>query len=368
MAEKLSPINLLSTINESIHDLPVVKKEKLSKELIWQCDIWWAFDKNICKQLIEVIQLELPKNNKNYLKLREYYNSIDLVASQEVISTNAMISDFSYIDLKKIKLVNWDMDLSALKPDEQELIKELLSKWFDIKKAVNNQFGTSKSKSWFSWVLLENSKSWEKFFAIRWTDEWFWKDVNAILSLIFWKPPVWQITDMQKFFNEKNNWNDIQIVWHSLWWCISQILATIEKWYVGNVFTYNAPWVEKIYKKMHDMRLNHISFNDLWLIDPWQEFPKLAEYIDEKYAFIQKVDYKINEYWNIFNFIWKEWAKIASSEFIFWKRLWYEFKVENSSWHWAKVITDDIKKASLKSFMNFNEIEKWGWAEEKYII
>ena len=82
------------------------------------------------------------------------------------------------------------------------------------------------------------------------------------------------MTDMINFYDEKVRWN-AKVVWHSLWWCLAQILATLEKGSLDNVYTYNSPWVERLLKELNTMRKENVNFEELWLIDVWKEYPQL---------------------------------------------------------------------------------------------
>lgn len=70
---------------------------------------------------------------------------------------------------------------------------------------------------------------------------------------------------------------------------------------------------------------------------------------------MRQANYEEDKYNNVFNFIWDNGFKLATSEFIFWRRIGFEFKIPNSSEHDIDILTEDIKKSPLDSFKGFKD-------------
>ncbi|EKE27404.1 MAG: hypothetical protein ACD_3C00212G0003 [uncultured bacterium (gcode 4)] len=140
------------------------------------------------------------------------------------------------------------------KTEIQEFWKEFLSKYEILWEPVNDP------STWFQAVLVQerwdDPKKWnkpnkEKTLLIRWTDEWI--DIKkSDVQLWKWFLPD-QLKPLIKFFekiksqfpNEKFN-----IVWHSLWWALAQLLSAIyKKDFINEVHTFNAPWIADLKKE-----------------------------------------------------------------------------------------------------------------------
>jgi len=136
---------------------------------------------------------------------------------------------------------------------EQNLIQDfdkkyiVLSKWF--------KYNEDKS-TWFSWTLIQDKNDKNNIsLTIRWSDEWKdWTSNNIEFATKTKLPP--QIESAVMFIEEIKQswalkpWQKINMVWHSLWWWLAQIISLMYPDLITNTYTFNAPWVTAIEPKL----------------------------------------------------------------------------------------------------------------------
>jgi hypothetical protein len=163
-----------------------------------------------------------------------------------------------------------------------------------------NETQNEKSKSWFWAVILE--KDGHKYLAIRWT-EWLsdWKDLYADAQMLFWKIPEAQAKEMAEFIKRTiKPWEKFSIVWHSLWWALSQIATSMYAEQIEETYTFNSPWAKEL-KISQDSLLKFAKFKD----------------------FVHNKDRK--ETWDLItNVSWRKWLNIISD---LWEDIW-TYKIE----------------------------------------
>lgn len=210
--------------------------------------------------------------------------------------------------IKRFLLLIWLHKLVEKKEQEAKRNFENLKQDYEILDYFPNEEKWDKDNSWFWAVYLE--KAWKKFIAIRWT-EWLsdWKDLYADWKMALWKAPWEQIKAMTKFIDRCITipWEKFSIVWHSLWWALSQIWTTMYADQIEETYTFNSPWVKNL--DVSDTELN-----------------KFAKFRD----FVHNRDSK--KVWNLItNVVWKKWFAPISD---LWVDIWLnEIHLENLSSH-----------------------------------
>lgn len=174
--------------------------------------------------------------------------------------------------------------------------------------------------SWFWGVLLE--KWWKKFIAIRWTEITDFWDLKEDSKLAIWRFPDKQSKDLIKFIDRViKPWEKFNIVWHSLWWALSQITTSMYANQVEETYTFNSPWVANLTIDNSD-RQKFVKFRDF-------------EYNKEKV-------------WDkIVNVRWDSWIMPIAN---LWKDLWnYEIVLKNLLSHSITETVSYIEKLDKNS-------------------
>lgn len=296
-------------------------------------------DKND-KNITDIIDVALLKNKQDIAKNNQI-NKTKLVLAKNEIDINSLVisdtwnawwlKDLSNFE-NKIQIStnfikqNRDKITEALIKLKEEKIseyywqfEEFKEKW-DFKILSYYPEENSDDTSWFQCVLFE--KDWKKILSIAWTkfSDISW-DIMADFSIFLWKIPEAQTKSMIDFFKNNLEWqNDITIVWHSLWWVLTQIATAIywEEWKIKEAYTFNSPWAK-------DLKVSIKQDNPYK--KELENFTKNRKYdnIEEKITNV-----KWNEW---FNFVAGKWVDI-------WK---YRIDVATSS-HWINSIISAIDK------------------------
>jgi len=219
---------------------------------------------------------------------------------------------------KRAILISWINSLIKAKEEWAQKNLEKLKQEYEILDYYPNESKWEKSESWFWATILE--KDWKKYITIRWT-EWLndWKDLWADTKMIFWKIPNSQTKEMIKFIDRckkeyLQKWEKFIIIWHSLWWALSQIATAIYSDEVKETYTFNSPWAKNLNVSESD-RLKFAKIND----------------------FVHNKDSKqVSDL--ITNVKWADWFSLISD---LWEDIW-TFKIE-LLWLSSHSITDMIK-------------------------
>ena len=154
----------------------------------------------------------------------------------------------------------------ALEQIKQERKVQLQRKLSQLKGFKIIEF--EKTNSGFAAVAFED-KNWNIYVGIRWTEfSWNpfktdWKDVKADIQLVIKHIPD-QVKDLIKFIQKlKSDYPNkkIVVVWHSLWWALTQICTTLFPNIVIESYTFNSPWADNL----------------KWTISWYDSFKKLYE-------------------------------------------------------------------------------------------
>ncbi len=109
--------------------------------------------------------------------------------------------------------------------------------------------------SWFAATILENRSSKDITISIRWSDDitdWVFSNLQIWLGMAWIKEFVpRQLETLKKFIKQVESaywkqfgWKKITIVWHSLWWSLSELVDTLNtKLNIEKCFNFNWPWV-----------------------------------------------------------------------------------------------------------------------------
>jgi len=231
---------------------------------------------------------------------------------------------------KAFLLLMWLHKLVEKKKQEAKQNFENLKQDFEILDYFPNESKLDQDKSWFWAVFLE--KDWKKYIAIRWT-EWLndWKDLYADWKMTLWKAPWKQMKAMTDFIDRCiMPWEKFSIVWHSLWWTLSQIWTAMYVDQIKETYTFNSPWAK------------NLNVED-------DELSKFAKFKD----FVHNRDSK--EIWDLItNVVWKKWMSMIAD---LWEDIW-SYKID-LKWLSSHSITEMIKYLeSLDN--NSSELKKIG--------
>ncbi|EKD65774.1 MAG: Lipase family protein [uncultured bacterium (gcode 4)] len=151
-------------------------------------------------------------------------------------------------DSKKIKLLqNWFEALRKEKIKENWNVLESINWNFEILDYYPNETKNDKVNSWFWAICLKDKTTWEKVFAIRWTEIDDWWDLKADWKLLIKWIPENQTKDMIDFV-ERNitKWEKFNITGHSLGWALGQILSAMYKDNKQETYTFNSPGAKEL--------------------------------------------------------------------------------------------------------------------------
>lgn len=287
----------------------ILSWKKFNKETIWNLT-------NEEKELYNFI------NNKENISLIKDYSIKD---ENEKLLTNLWLQKDYLVENENKEIISKESYLYELNKKRFLLDRYLDSKWiikepkenfeklkqdYNILDYFPNETKLEKWWSWFWALLLE--KWWKKIISIRWTEiSDFW-DLKEDWKLFIKKFPDKQARDLVKFIDRTiKSWEEFSIVWHSLWWALSQIATSIYANQVKETYTFNSPWVKNI----------KVSEEDKLKIAKLRNFEYNKEKAREK----------------ITNVRWDSWIKPVAD---LWEDLWnYEIVFKNLFSH---LITDTI--------------------------
>lgn len=299
----------------------------LTKEELFLYDY---INQNKDKQFTD--RVVLNNETKEILKMAWFGEQILAVNDDKYRDTISDIEPRDYYDWreaeKRFLLEHWLHHLIIKKEKEAKQNFENLKQDFKVLDYFPNEIKNEKSKSWFWAILLE--KDGHKYLAIRWT-EWLsdWKDLYADAQMLFWKIPEEQAKEMTDFIKRTiKAWEKFSIVWHSLWWALSQIATSMYADQIEETYTFNSPWAKEL----------KISQDSL------SKFAKFKDFVHNK-------DRK--ETWDLItNVSWRKWLNIISD---LWVDIW-SYKIE-LKWLSSHSISELIEYIETLDITN-NELEK----------
>lgn len=221
------------------------------------------------------IDLNISENNLN-----KFYNNDNTIDRENIISKTNLAS-FSYIEYgsQNYNIENneeieesSDRILQYYKNDKEKYDKlnkniKLINSWslikksskeeiFELKENFNKEYNFieeyKNENTGFYAIFVENKKTKEKIIAIRWTDEILKDSLNWNLAIMFWDNIPKQLADLILFIeklkndNTLKNTDKITLLWHSLWWNLSQLWWRIYDWFVKDIYNFNWPWTDWI--------------------------------------------------------------------------------------------------------------------------
>lgn len=216
--------------------------------------------------------------------------------------------------LKAFLLLMWLHKLVEKKEQEAKQNFENLKQDYEILDYFPNEEKWDKDSSWFWAVFLE--KEWKKYIAIRWTEGLSdWKDLYADWKMALWKAPWEQMKAMIDFIDRcVMPWEKFSIVWHSLWWALSQIWTSMYASQIDETYTFNSPWVKNL----------NVEDEDL------SKFAKFKGFVHNKDS---------KDVWELITNV--EWARWISLIADLWEDIW-NYTVELKELH-SHSITEMIK-------------------------
>ncbi len=219
-----------------------------------------------------------------------------------------------------INLANWvefivynfkDYVLWWDEEEKQELKLSEFKMKYDVLKVSNDE------STWFNAMLVKSKDDWKLSVVIRWTDDN--KDVSNDMSFVTNDNLPVQVVSGIRFIEELkrewfvNPWKPIDIVWHSLWGWLAQILWVIYKWWkenlVSNVYTFNAPWVRKMDAEVD---LENLSPKEKMLINLYKETIEKSSWNPKKFNYILNI-------WNQKDSVFETNIHIWKTKKIVWK-------------------------------------------------
>lgn len=295
-------------------------------------------------------------NETEILTLNTIQQDRDLLAEFDMNKILWIISDVSYSylrtfeekydkfiqDLKqwkedlvyKIKLLSKGKINLESKQSKETKFKEFEEKWYNVFKQINDE------KTGFSMTIMEDKN--KKFiFSIRWSDEI--KDyTKSDIDIIKQKIPEQFISLVRVLYSDKDIKNildsnkEIEIVWHSLGWTLTQILATLYPNRISNAYNFNWPWIKDM-KELDETVLAKLKKENIYLYNlVLQEHQK---YLSNMRTYKEILDKKVT---NVINKdkIWNYW----------WKHIWFTTENFWSDEHSLTEMSKDIKKLSNSEF------------------
>ena len=290
------------------------------------------------------LNTQVDNNISDILKLAWYDTSINTISSTETNISEWLLESIREQQLiiawltkvKKQKTNETNESLQQLKQDFK--ISDYYPKWQD------------RDESWFQALILED-KQWNKHISICWTKiEWLdtdlrdvWEDVIMLNNFL----PIRQSIDLIKFIERNTKdwpeWEKIKIMWHSLWWALSQIATAMYSWQVEEAYTFNSPWTRnlEVYIQMIEKELsrdNTLSESDKELIIA--KFQIFWYNEDSNKIAYDKENNPGSEL--ITNVSWTKWLSPIAN---LWEDIWdYSIELKELASHWIKDLIDYVDR------------------------
>lgn len=286
----------------------------------------------------------IPKNIYNKINYPQYSEIISdwwignfKITDPKLLDQQRKINEnIEFIEKNKKVISKWLIELREDKKSEYMIQwTSFKEKYKDVKILSYYPENKEEEKSWFQCVLFE--KWWKKILSIAWTQITDFWDIKADFSLLRWKLPERQTKSLIDFFNKNNiTKNDnLVIVWHSLWWALSQVATSIywpwkddkspkDSYNILEAYTFNSPWVRDVsVTEWKDLDENYKK--------EFEKFTKnrLNDIIEEK----------------ITNVKWTKWLSLIAG---LWNDIgFYEINLKNFSSHSIVELINYLKDKNL---------------------
>ena len=188
------------------------------------------------------LDYKVDNNISNILKLAWYDTNLNIASLW-----NNIPSWITENIREQQLIIAWLLSIKEQKQTENQEWLDKLKQDYDIIDYYPKW--QDRNESWFQAVVLED-KDWNRHISICWsqlTDIWdIWED----MVMLVWHIPIRQTIDLI-IFVERNTkdlweWEKLRIMWHSLWWALSQIATTMYSWQVEEAYTFNSPWTRNL--------------------------------------------------------------------------------------------------------------------------
>ncbi|EKE26960.1 MAG: hypothetical protein ACD_4C00105G0002 [uncultured bacterium (gcode 4)] len=247
----------------------------------------------------------------------------------------------AYVDAHTKELLKW-LIMNIFENSKQKSLKlwqEFQDK-YDILSDPEND-----TTSWFQAMLVSerrNKDPNELTLLLRWTDEM--KDIWSDLQILEWWELPEQVKPMLTYFKKLiSKYPDkvFNVIWHSLWWALAQILTLLYPDKVKWAHTFNAPWIKHIKNTFNELDINSFDVDTI---------RRLRNYNPEKT--LDNVFNTVNhdEIWNFKEHVWVDSQKLP------WRL------------HFMKKLKETIDVLGNDEFMKYFEIFiKWENSHKKRI-
>ena len=159
--------------------------------------------------------------------------------------------------------------------------------------------------------------------------------------------PIRQSIDLIKFIERNTKdwpeWEKIKIMWHSLWWALSQIATAMYSWQVEEAYTFNSPWTRnlEVYIQMIEKELsrdNTLSESDKELIIA--KFQIFWYNEDSNKIAYDKENNPGSEL--ITNVSWIKWLSPIAN---LWEDIWdYSIELKELASHWIRNLIEYVDR------------------------
>ncbi len=293
----------------------------------------------------------IQENKDNYNLDYKVDNNISGILKLAWINTTdnqvaSLSNDISSISREEQLIVAWLLEQKQEKTSQTTDYLQELQKDFKI----TDSYPSSKDRdtSWFQAIALED-KDWNKYISIagtQLTDFWdLWEDLVMIVKHL----PIRQTIDLIKFIERcTKDWEIVKMMWHSLWWGLSQIATVIYEWQIDETYTFNSPWARNLEAYVDAIkeeldRDKTLSDSDKRLIIA--KFEKFWYNKDSNKIVYDKENTPGSK--KITNVAWNKWVSFVAN---LWEDIWdYNIELKDLFWHWINDLIKYVDKLSENS-------------------
>ena len=167
------------------------------------------------------------------------------------------------------------------------------------------------------------------------------------MVMLVWHIPIRQTIDLIKFVerNTKNlwEWEKLRIMWHSLWWALSQIATTMYSWQIEEAYTFNTPGAKEL--EAYVEAINEELAKDTSLTDNDKELiiAKFKEfwYNEDSNKIVYDKD-KSPASELITNVAWIKWLSPTAN---LWEDIWdYSIELKELASHWIRNLIEYVDR------------------------
>jgi len=286
------------------------------------------------------LNYKVDNNISNILKLAWYETN-----SNNIASLWDNIPSWITDNLREQQLIiAWLLSIKEQKQTKNQEWLDKLKQDYDIIDYYPKW--QDRNESWFQAVALED-KGWNKHISICWsqlTDIWdIWED----MVMLVWHLPIRQTIDLIKFVERNTKdlweWEKLRIMWHSLWWALSQIATTMYADQVEEGYTFNSPGAKELeaYVEVIEEELakdTTLTDNDKELIIA--KFKEFWYNKDSNKIVYDKQNSPGSEL--ITNVAWIKWLSPTAN---LWEDIWdYSIELKELASHWIRKLIKYVDK------------------------